>query len=120
MCNELDDELNPAWLCNMALVTIGEGVHHLLEEMQKQPRPPVIHTLDQRARVFVSSTLDELAPERQAAREAIAGVAFVSLAALMRARRYAPPRVKAKPSGCSAALRSLDTRVVHWTRPHGR
>jgi hypothetical protein len=82
MCNELDDELNPAWLCNMALVTIGEGVHHLLEEMQKQPRPPVIHTLDQRARVFVSSTLDELAPERQAAREAIAGVAFVSLAAL--------------------------------------
>src|SRR5215467_8355986 len=26
--------------------------------------PPVIHTPDQRVRVFVSSTLDELAPER--------------------------------------------------------
>src|SRR2546422_3546966 len=32
---------------------------------------PVIRTPDQRVRVFVSSTLDELAPERAAAREAI-------------------------------------------------
>jgi class 3 adenylate cyclase len=34
-------------------------------------RPVVIRTPDQRVRVFVSSTLDELAPERQAAHEAI-------------------------------------------------
>ena len=33
---------------------------------------PVIRTPDQRLRVFISSTHDELAPERQAAREAIA------------------------------------------------
>src|SRR6516225_10181641 len=32
---------------------------------------PVIRTPDQRVRVFISSTLDELAPERAAAREAI-------------------------------------------------
>ena len=32
---------------------------------------PVIRTPDQRVRVFVSSTLDELAAERAAAREAI-------------------------------------------------
>src|SRR5437763_11541314 len=33
--------------------------------------PTLIRTPDQRVRVFVSSTLDELAPERAAAREAI-------------------------------------------------
>jgi hypothetical protein len=32
---------------------------------------PAIRTPDQRVRVFVNSTLDELAPERVAAREAI-------------------------------------------------
>ena len=31
--------------------------------------PPMIRTPDQRVRVFVSSTLDELAPERAAARD---------------------------------------------------
>jgi Domain of unknown function (DUF4062) len=35
------------------------------------PVPAQIRTPDQRVRVFVSSTLDELAPERAAAREAI-------------------------------------------------
>ena len=33
-----------------------------------------IRTPDQRLRVFISSTLNELAPERRAAREAIAGL----------------------------------------------
>ena len=35
------------------------------------PKRPVIRTPDQRLRVFVSSTLQELAEERAAAREAI-------------------------------------------------
>jgi hypothetical protein len=35
---------------------------------------PNIRTPDQRLRVFLSSTLDELAPERRAAREAISGL----------------------------------------------
>jgi hypothetical protein len=34
----------------------------------------VIHTPDQRVRVFVSSTMQELAPERRAVREAIEGL----------------------------------------------
>jgi len=34
-------------------------------------RPAVILTPDQRVRVFISSTLEELAPERSAARRAI-------------------------------------------------
>src|SRR5262245_5554783 len=37
-------------------------------------RASTIRTPDQRLRVFISSTLDELAPERRAARDAIAGL----------------------------------------------
>src|SRR5215831_8788390 len=48
--------------------------------------PVLIRTPDQRVRVFVSSTLDELAPERAAAREAITQLLFES-----GARPY-PPR----------------------------
>jgi hypothetical protein len=36
--------------------------------------PSVIHTPDQRLRVFVSSTLRELAAEREAARKTITGL----------------------------------------------
>src|SRR5215472_3219028 len=52
---------------------------------------PVIHTPDQRVRVFVSSTLDELAPERAAAREAIAQLRLTPVLFEMGARPY-PPR----------------------------
>jgi len=38
----------------------------------KAEAPVLIRTTDQRLRVFVSSTLRELAPEREAARAAIA------------------------------------------------
>ncbi len=51
-----------------------ETDHPLDAESRSREAPrtaPVIRTPDQRVRVFVSSTLDELAPERQAAREAI-------------------------------------------------
>lgn len=59
-----------------SLVMLGRGVHHLLEEAHKKPAigvtpPPPIRTPDQ-VRVFISSTLEELAPERRAARGAIA------------------------------------------------
>ena len=53
--------------------------------------PPVIRTPDQRVRVFVSSTLDELAPERQAAREAIAQLRLTPVLFESGARPY-PPR----------------------------
>ena len=40
------------------------------------PIPALIRTPDQRVRVFVSSTLDELAPERAAARARLDAAAF--------------------------------------------
>jgi predicted ATPase len=52
---------------------------------------PVIRTPDQRVRVFISSTLDELAPERQAAREAIAQLRLTPVFFEAGARPY-PPR----------------------------
>jgi predicted ATPase len=51
----------------------------------------VIRTLDQRVRVFVSSTLDELAPERVAAREAISQLRLTPVLFESGARPY-PPR----------------------------
>src|SRR6266516_1358611 len=52
---------------------------------------PVIRTPDQRVRVFVSSTLDELAPERAAAREAITQLHLTPILFESGARPY-PPR----------------------------
>src|SRR5438067_3067782 len=51
----------------------------------------VIRTPDQRVRVFVSSTLDELAPERAAAREAITQLRLMPVLCESGARLY-PPR----------------------------
>ena len=53
--------------------------------------PPAIRTPDQRVRVFVSSTLDELAPERAAAREAITQLRLTPVLFELGARPY-PPR----------------------------
>src|SRR5260370_14575068 len=52
---------------------------------------PVIRTPDQRVRVFVSSTLDELAAERAAAREAITQLRLTPVLFESGARPY-PPR----------------------------
>src|SRR5690349_11105144 len=52
---------------------------------------PAIRTPDQRVRVFVSSTLDELAPERAAAREAITQLRLSPVLFESGARPY-PPR----------------------------
>jgi predicted ATPase len=52
---------------------------------------PAIRTPDQRVRVFVSSTLDELAPERAAAREAITQLRLTPVLFESGARPY-PPR----------------------------
>src|SRR6266516_1898136 len=51
----------------------------------------VIRTPDQRVRVFISSTLDELAPERAAAREAITQLRLTPVLFESGARPY-PPR----------------------------
>jgi len=55
------------------------------------PIPALIRTPDQRVRVFVSSTLDELAPERAAAREAISQLRLTPVFFEAGARPY-PPR----------------------------
>src|SRR5437588_10041414 len=55
------------------------------------PIPVLIRTPDQRVRVFVSSTLDELAPERTAAREAITQLRLTPVLLESGARPY-PPR----------------------------
>src|SRR5260221_467292 len=52
---------------------------------------PAIRTPDQRVRVFVSSTLDELAAERAAAREAITQLRLTPVLFESGARPY-PPR----------------------------
>src|SRR5436190_2420382 len=52
---------------------------------------PAIRTPEQRVRVFVSSTLDELAPERAAAREAITQLRLTPVLFESGARPY-PPR----------------------------
>src|SRR2546428_9934660 len=52
---------------------------------------PVIRTPAQRGRVFGSSTLDELAPERAAAREAISQLRLIPVLFESGARPY-PPR----------------------------
>lgn len=54
-------------------------------------RPPAIRTPDQRVRVFISSTLEELAPERKAAREAIDQLHLTPVFFEAGARPY-PPR----------------------------
>src|ERR1700751_3447791 len=51
----------------------------------------VIRTPDQRLRVFVSSTLQELAAEREAARDAVTGWRLVPVMFELGARPY-PPR----------------------------
>ena len=71
-----------------------ETDHPLITESQPTEAPstaPAIRTPDQRVRVFVSSTLDELAPERVAAREAIAQLRLTPVLFELGARPY-PPR----------------------------
>jgi hypothetical protein len=53
--------------------------------------PIAVRTPDQRIRVFVSSTLDELAPERAAAQQAIAQLRLTPVLFELGARPY-PPR----------------------------
>ena len=62
-----------------------------MSDLLRQQRSSVIRTPDQRLRVFVSSTLQELAEERQAAREAIAHLRLAPVMFELGARPH-PPR----------------------------
>ncbi len=63
----------------------------MMDRNSRTGETPLIRTPDQRVRVFVSSTLDELAPERVAAREAIAQLHLTPVLFELGARPY-PPR----------------------------
>ena len=58
---------------------------------QGAPRRAVIHTPDQRVRVFVSSTMQELAAERKAVRDAVTRLRLVPVMFELGARSH-PPR----------------------------
>ena len=57
--------------------------------LQRDPAP-VIRTPDQRVRVFVSSTLKELAAEREAAQDAIESIRLTPVLFELGARPHAP------------------------------
>src|SRR5512143_3553732 len=54
------------------------------------PSTPIIHTPDQRLRIFVSSTLQELAEERKAARDAIEQLRLAPVMFELGARPHPP------------------------------
>src|SRR6516225_8429248 len=72
------------------------------------PIPAQIRTPEQRVRVFVSSTLDELAPERAAAREAITQLRLTPVLFESGARPY-PPRELYGPTWRRAISSSAST-----------
>src|SRR6516225_1288048 len=69
----------------------GAGVSSPVRQVPGQLQPEVILTPDQRVRVFISSTLGELAAERAAARRAIARLHLVPVYYESGARPH-PPR----------------------------
>lgn len=62
-----------------------------MSDALRPPNPTSIRTPDQRLRVFISSTLEELADERAAAKEAITHLRLIPVLFEMGARPY-PPR----------------------------
>jgi hypothetical protein len=88
-----------------------ETDHPLDAESRSREAPrtaPEIRTPDQRIRVFVSSTLDELAPERAAAREAIIQLRLTPVLFESGARPY-PPRELYGPTWRRAISSSAST-----------
>jgi predicted ATPase/class 3 adenylate cyclase/DNA-binding CsgD family transcriptional regulator/Tfp pilus assembly protein PilF len=80
--------------------------------------PPVgIRTPDQRVRVFVSSTLDELAPERQAAREAIARLRLIPVLFDSGAHSHPPRELYRAYLAQSAVFVGLYWQRYGWVAP---
>jgi len=78
---------------------------------------PVIRTPDQRVRVFVSSTLDELAPERAAAREAITQLRLTPVLFESGARPYPPRELYRAYLGQSDIFIGLYWQRYGWVAP---
>src|SRR6266568_2591407 len=78
---------------------------------------PEIRTPDQRVRVFVSSTLDELAPERAAAREAITQLRLTPVLFESGARPYPPRELYRAYLGQSDIFLGLYWQRYGWVAP---
>src|SRR5260370_23626794 len=77
----------------------------------------VIRTPDQRVRVFISSTLDELAPERAAAREAITQLRLTPVLFESGARPYPPRELYRAYLGQSDIFVGLYWQRYGWVAP---
>ena len=71
----------------------GTGVSSPVSQVPGQLQPGVILTPDQRVRVFISSTLGELAAERAAARRAVARLHLVPVYYESGARPHPPRKI---------------------------
>src|SRR5260370_13815785 len=81
---------------------------------------PVIRTPDQRVRVFVSSTLDELAAERAAAREAIIQLRLTPVLFESGARPYPPRELYRAYVAQSDIFLGLYLQRYGWVAPTSR
>src|SRR6266566_1172579 len=81
------------------------------------PIPALIRTPDQRVRVFVSSTLDELVPERAAAREAITQLRLTPVLFESGARPYPPRELYRAYLGQSDIFIGLYWQRYGWVAP---
>src|SRR6266700_6195218 len=79
--------------------------------------PTLIRTPEQRVRVFVSSTLDELAPERAAAREAITQLRLTPVLFESGARPYPPRELYRAYLGQSDIFLGLYWQRYGWVAP---
>ena len=78
----------------------------------------VIHTPDQRVRVFVSSTLRELAAERQAVQDAVTRLRLVPVMFELGARPHPPrPIYQAYLAHCSTRARLCYGSCARTTSP---
>jgi uncharacterized protein DUF4062 len=75
------------------LLRIGRGGRSILSPTNVSPRNAAILTPDQRLRVFVSSTLEELGLERAAAQAAIEAMQLVPVLFELGARPHPPAAV---------------------------
>src|SRR6266487_6019034 len=82
------------------------------------PIPTLIRTPEQRVRVFVSSTLDELAPERAAAREAITQLRLTPVLFESGARPYPPRELYRAYLGQSDIFIGLYWQRYGWVAPN--
>jgi hypothetical protein len=78
---------------------------------------PIIRTPDQRLRVFISSTLRELAPEREAARKAIEALRLIPIMFETGARPHPPQSLYRAYLGQSHIFLGIYWQSYGWVAP---